>query len=598
MRKRYRAFIAVACGVGLLACNDEGLTGSGQGDWDGIPAVEGGRYVVDYTLGNGILSRVDEEGDGETVQSSPVRSLTYLLYENTGTDESGNKVYMLMKRREIRDISENTKWPLKRDNMTWNQREDLKDTLDRSNEYKVVFVANSAASLHDGEEVLITSQKVETPEEDEESQETLSDFTDAYLKMPQTAFTDDNLFYVVCRDFSVEDLTENTDYVSLSLTLERVVARTELTCAAAPDKTELTTRLQNSLYKELEEGTGTSTDAEWTIGKQVKNNLTPLLEEDVYEDYEKYTITVSNGDGIETTESCGDKLRELLQGLTLPEEDVEKLKKEIIPQLYRGLVIDPLMLDYQNPFLLQYNWKSVNTVKVNFESRTNKVGLDGKYYIPVEEEKAGQLTVPVKEDGTVHLTTFGTAKVTSTEGEVMSEQVIHSLEFYPEQVAETEPKSVFTITCQDQYPLKLDLAANQRISLELDPAVQILPENGWYPTDKNPGEYVDVSVTVNLEEILGLEAIFADMQPPTSIGDISSEGDNLTQGDETGNSTDTSNGYYENFKEQINSVIKTEGLGDINNFKITVKIPDTSKPETYTCVPGWRQVVDTPSGNE
>lgn len=598
MIKRYIAFITIACGLGLLACNDEGLTGSGQGNLDGIPAVEAGRYVVDYSLESGEFSRVDGDMDNETtVQQSPVRSLTYLLYEYSGTDESDNKVYTLVKRREIRDISENTQWPLIRENMTWNQREDLKDTLDRSSEYKVVFVANAAASLHNGEEVLIhASLDMETPEEGEEPQEPLLDFTDAYLKMPLEPFTDDNLFYVVSHDFSVENLTENTDYVSLPLTLKRVVARTELTCAAVPQETELKERLQNSLYGKLV-GTGTDDEEEWTVWNQVKNNLNPLFAEDVYGKYETYTITVSNGDGTETTEPCGEKLRELLGGRTLLEAVVKALEGPISLQLYKGLVIDPLMLDYQNPFPLQYNWKAAHAVKVTFESRTDKVGLDGKFAVSGTETAPVSMSVPVQEDGTVNLTTFCTAEAVSEEGETLDNvQVIKSLAFYSEQVAETESMPVFTITCQEQYPLKLDLAANQKISLELDPAVQIFPKEGWYPTDDNLDDmdkkYVEVSVTVDLERILDLEVIFADMQPPTSTGDTSTEEDNPIQEGGTGTN------YYKDFNTQINSVIEKEGLGTLNGFKITVKIPNTFNPETYTCVPGWRQVENTPSNNE
>lgn len=588
MRKRYTIFMAVACGLGLLACSDEELAGSGWTEPEDVPAIGSGRCVVDYTLGGvGAYSRAEGEADGETQQPlSPVRSLTYLLYEGSGTDAS-DRIYTLVKRREIRDISEKTKWPMTRENMTWNQREDLKDTLDRASVYKVVFVANADAKLHNNEQVLFNaSLDVETPE-GEEPQELLLGFTDAYLKMPQAAFTDDNLFYVASRDFSLEGT--DTDYVDQSLTLERVVARTELTCVDVPDEAGLQGRLENFFFAKLV-GTGEESDAEWTVGKQVMSNIAPLLEENLYEDYENYTITVLGDDETETDVACGVKLRELLKGETVSEAAVAALKENIISQLYRGLVVDPLTLDYQNAFLLQYNWKVAHAVKVTFESRTDKVGLDGKFSMSGTETAPVSMDVPVQEDGTVNLTTFCTAEAVSEEGETPDkvEQVITSLAFYPEQVAGTEPMPVFTIACQMDYPLKLDLAVNNLICLTLDPAVQILPKEGWYSAtnDENPDamKYVEVSATVNLEDILELENVFGGMKPPASDGSTTEGGD--------------VNDSYTGFVNKINKVIKDAKLGSLTEFNVTVKIPNTFNPDTYTCVPGWKQAVNTSSNNE
>lgn len=586
MKKQYMLFMPAAFCLTLLACTDENLTGNGMTNPDEQPIGETGKFVVDYTLdADAPASRAhgSETDSPETSSSSPIRSLTYLLYEKNGTDAA---VYTLVKRREIRDITEETQWPMTRENMTWNQREDLKDTLDRASVYKVVFVANAAASLHKGEEVLINaSLDVETPE-GEEPQEPLLSFTDAYLKMPPEAFTDDNLFYVASQDFSFEGT--DTDYVDQSLTLERVVARTELTCVDVPDDAGLQGRLENFFFAKLE-GTGEESDAEWTVGKQVMSNIAPLLEEN-YGDYENYTITVLGDDETETDVPCGVKLRELLKGETVSEAAVAALKENIISQLYRGLVVDPLTLDYQNAFLLQYNWKVAHAVKVTFESRTDKVGLDGKFSMSGTETAPVSMDVPVQEDGTVNLTTFCTAEAVSEEGETPDkvEQVITSLAFYPEQVAGTEPMPVFTIACQMDYPLKLDLAANNRICLTLDPAVQILPKEGWYPatTGENPDvtKYVEVSATVSLEDILELENVFGGMKPPASDGSVTEGGD--------------VNDSYTGFVNKINEVIGAAGLGSLTEFNVTVKIPNTFNSDTYTCVPGWKQAVNTSSNNE
>lgn len=568
MKKQYMLFMPVAFCLALLACTDENLTENGMTNPEEQPAGETGKFVVDYTLdADEPASRADgsETGSPET---SPIRSLTYLLYEKQGTDTEDNVVYTLVKRREIRDITEETQWPLTRENMTWNQREDLKDTLDRSSEYKVVFVANAAASLHDGEEVLINaSLDVETPE-GEEPQEPLLSFTDAYLKMPQKAFTDDNLFYVTAANFQY---SEGADYVNQSLNLKRVVARTELSCIAnVPCSEAVKARLETYFYPQIK-GDEVS-PAEGTIMKQINSALEPLLKESEYGGYEQYII--QPGSDI----TCGVKFRELVKGANVP---IEK-------KLHDDATFDELIKLYST-VSRQYSWEDASEVEIIFSSCTDKVGLDGTYR-QAEGTDPITWTVPV-ENGRINLTTFGTGGT----GDASVKQEITSLAFYSQSTEGAAGERLFTVTCQDAHPLLLDLAANQRISLELDPAVQILPKEGWYPTDENLDDnkkYVEVSVTVDLERILDLAVIFADMQPPTSTGDTSTEEDNPIQEGGTGTN------YYEEFKKHINTVIEEAGLGSLNEFKITVNIPNTSNPETYTCVPGWRKVVNTPSGNE
>lgn len=556
MKKQYMLFMPAAFCLTLLACTDENLTGNGMTNPDEQPTGETGKVVVDYTLdADAPASRADgsETNSPETSSSSPIRSLTYLLYEKNGTDEADN-VYTLVKRREIRDITEKTQWPMRRENMTWNQREDLKDTLDRASVYKVVFVANADAKLHNNKQVLFNaSLDVETPE-GEEPQELLLGFTDAYLQMPQAAFTDDNLFYVTTADFKS---SEGADYVNQSLKLERVVARTELSCIAnVPGDKAVKARLETYFYPQIK-GDEVS-PVEGTIMKQINSALEPLLKESEYGVYGQYII--QPGSDI----TCGAKFRELVKGANVPIE--KKLHDAIFYKL----------IELYNTVSSQYSWKDASEVKITFSSCTDKVGLDGTY-----RQAKGTWTVPV-ENGRINLTTFGTDDT----GDASVKQEITSLAFYS-QSTEGAAGELFTVTCQGTHPLVLDLDANQRISLELDPAVQILPKEGWYPTDENLDDnkkYVEVSVTVDLEEILKLSTEFAAMQPP--------------QGGDTAQGGDAGTNYYEEFKNHINTVIEEAGLGSLNEFKITVKIPDTSNPETYTCVPGWRKVVNTPSGNE
>ena len=102
-----------------------------------------GTFVIDYTAST---------GDAQTrlAANERIQSLDYLLYEKT----AGGSDFLLKKKRSIPDIGLGTQWPLTRENMTWEQREALKDTLNQSSEYKMVFVANAAPEIWNDSPVL------------------------------------------------------------------------------------------------------------------------------------------------------------------------------------------------------------------------------------------------------------------------------------------------------------------------------------------------------------------------------------------------------------------------------------------------------------
>ena len=141
-----------------------------------------GSFIVDYTSG----------AESRAEASVRIRSLDYLVYENSGA----NGVYVMKKHRSIPDIDTETVWPLTRNTMTWKQREALKDTLNTSCDYKVVFVANADDEIW-GEEVL-------------KNVGTENTFDEARLFLPSTkTFDDTNMYYMWTGELSGASYSKN-----------------------------------------------------------------------------------------------------------------------------------------------------------------------------------------------------------------------------------------------------------------------------------------------------------------------------------------------------------------------------------------------------
>lgn len=197
MKRIVNYFIYIGM-LGILSACSEELEGVDAGT--DVPVLDTDCFVVDYTVeGNEGLSR------GEN--TSPITSLTYLLYQDGE----------LVKERQIPDISSETVWPLTRENMTWEQREALKDTLQAWGNYRVVFVANAVY-----------------PASGENEDAGISYITgkDSYLtlalQMPAQPFSADNMFYLFSSEIEKEDDTDRDHPLNCPVTLKRVVSCVEL----------------------------------------------------------------------------------------------------------------------------------------------------------------------------------------------------------------------------------------------------------------------------------------------------------------------------------------------------------------------------------
>lgn len=162
--------------------------------------VAEGSFIVDYTSG----------AESRAEASVRIRSLDYLVYENSGA----NGAYVMKKHRSIPDINKETVWPLTRNTMTWAQREALKDTLNTSCDYKVVFVANADADIW-GEKVL-------------KNVGTENTFEEARLFLPSTkTFDDTNMYYMWTGELSGASYSKNNP-ASMQILLERMINRVEV----------------------------------------------------------------------------------------------------------------------------------------------------------------------------------------------------------------------------------------------------------------------------------------------------------------------------------------------------------------------------------
>ena len=211
--RRYIIYLGMGLlALGLASCEREVLLEEPTG---GNTLAEG-HFVVDYSGEVTTRAIKDNATKGERINS-----LTYLLYQ-WDTDEDGQGKDTLLKSREIPGLEgSEEKWPLMRENMSWEQREALKDTLSVGGEYRAVFIANIARGLWEDERYLKDSTSYST----------------AYLQLPNEPFVDNNMFYLATAAIDGTTATRE-EPVNCPIVLKRVVTRTDWWFERLPEFTE------------------------------------------------------------------------------------------------------------------------------------------------------------------------------------------------------------------------------------------------------------------------------------------------------------------------------------------------------------------------
>lgn len=175
-----------------------------------------GQFIVDYTAEAGKATRALSEN---VPAGKRINSLTYLLYSEDGT---------LLKRREVPGLDgDDETWPLRREAMTWEQREALKDTLETNTTYHAVFIANI-----DSTELWNSVSPLKRA----------GNYDDAYIELPARAFTDRDMFYYFSKDInSADEGADRDNPYDCNVQLHRIVTRTDFFFEELPVWEGLTT---------------------------------------------------------------------------------------------------------------------------------------------------------------------------------------------------------------------------------------------------------------------------------------------------------------------------------------------------------------------
>lgn len=315
MKQIYNIMVGMALMLGATSCEKEILD---NGQAAGI-ALADGQFIVDYSGEVTTRAIKDNAEKGERINS-----LTYLLYMQQEND------YVLQKRREIPGLNKTDddgnpvyeSWPLTRDNMTWEQREALKDTLLVGSNYRAVFVANADASLWGSTNSPLKNASMPTDGSAAPS------YSSAYLQLPANlAFNDGNMFYLAEAEIDGTGQDRNTPY-NCPIMLKRVVTRTDWWFERLPEWIE-----------ESPENPSTESN----LPEVIKEYLNPLLIRMASDNYDYWAgqVVTSVSSFLEEVAGIYDGLAESIVGVEgaelTDEQKAEKAKWEKYAEAMRTL---------------------------------------------------------------------------------------------------------------------------------------------------------------------------------------------------------------------------------------------------------------------
>lgn len=211
----FALWVALATCAG---CTDDLLSAAApdptpdSGHCDQDATTDPRNFIVTYSL--------DGE-DTATRASDPqanhhIRSLDYYVYFKSGS---------LCKKRHIRGINASTHWPIAdRQQMSWELRQDLQDTLPEGYDYRILFVANVSPTLF---------AQVNDPQSGEQVPQQIvrddKDYHTARIVLPHEQLTDSTMFYMWEGEINrtAPDIVDGSSVKPQGIVLRRIVARTD-----------------------------------------------------------------------------------------------------------------------------------------------------------------------------------------------------------------------------------------------------------------------------------------------------------------------------------------------------------------------------------
>lgn len=326
-------YILWAAMLALASCTGDTLqepepVHPGQPGTSGTPE---GTFIVDYTVDNGSATRA--------AGKLQVSSLDYYVYYKVGGE--------LAKHRRI-PIPDNQEWPLTRDNMTWEQRQALQDTLTCDIDYRILFIANVDPTLFNYGVYTAENPHPAVVKNDE-------NYQTARILLPNVPFHDNNMY---CLWEGELNCAESKGVVSRNdILLQRIVTRTDVRRKTFADETQHLKETIAATYYE-------------TACKQtIEGNINQCLN-----DFGNNLQTCANLRIAKAIHGYRDDgVPQFIQGL--------KDNKQILYDYFKGIIVDELTETIKNSDIYinrMKSWKDADVVQIDYEdnSRMNALGFN------------------------------------------------------------------------------------------------------------------------------------------------------------------------------------------------------------------------------
>ena len=343
-----------------------------------------GTFFVDYSVDGGASTRA-----GNLLK---IQTLDYYVYYAEGGE--------LVKHRRIR-IDSKQSFPLTRENMTWEQRQALQDTLQYDVKYRTLFIANVNSTLFNYDTYGDTN-----PHPAVVTGDTL--YQNARILLPNVPFHEDN-YYCLWEDTLHQRSTDPLDgpMKRNDVLLQRIVTRTDIRRTAFEDeKAHLEEVIANTYYTE-------------TCQAEIKNNIDSWL--NIF------------GDNLQTCASLRPAANLYDYRNNGVPQFIETLKSnsQLLYDYFKTIIIDELTDTVANSKLYKdriTKWNNTNNIQVYFESnsRMNALGFDHQTAEAFGDDNYARCFLNKNEDGTLkeEFSIFGFA------GQKNTDNTLSSVKFY------------------------------------------------------------------------------------------------------------------------------------------------------------------------